>query len=85
MRKTPLLAVPDDEPKGADVTRRAADLLGRVAMGQMHLDAKAAAAKLRRAFVQHALNLVALELRQARRRPTLAQRLTPRGRRGGLP
>jgi len=57
--------VPDDEHKGADVTRHAADLLGRVAMGQMHLDANAAAAKLRLNFVQNALNLVALERRRA--------------------
>ena len=34
------------EQIGADVTRHAADLLGRVAMGQMHLDAEAAAATL---------------------------------------
>jgi hypothetical protein len=41
------------------------DLLGRVAMGQMHLDANAAAAKLRLNFVQNALNLVAFERRRA--------------------
>ena len=57
--------MPDDKQIGADSVRHAAVLLGRVAMGQMHLDAKTAAAKLRRAFVQHALNLVALERRQA--------------------
>lgn len=67
MRKTPLLVVPDDRQIGTGFMRHAADLLVRVAMGPMHLDAEAAAAKLRRTFVQHALNLVAPELRQARR------------------
>jgi hypothetical protein len=76
-RQPPLLALPDDEQKGADVTRHAADLLGRVAMDQMHRDAKAAAAKLCRAFVQYAPNLVALDLRQARRRSTLGRRFGP--------
>ena len=64
-RKAPLLAVPDDKQIGTDFTRHAADLLGRVAMGQMHLDANAAAAKLRLNFVQNALNLVAFERRRA--------------------
>jgi len=65
---------------GADFTRHAADLLGRVAMDQMHRDAKAAAAKLRRAFVQYTPNLVALDLRQSRRRSTLGRRFAPVGR-----
>ena len=77
--------MPDDKQIGADSVRHAAVLLGLVAMGQMHLQQKAAAAELHRTFDQRAPNLVALELRQARRRPTLAQRLAPRGRRGGLP
>ncbi|MBP7159395.1 MAG: hypothetical protein KBA36_11390 [Thermomonas sp.] len=63
--KDPLLAVPDDKQIGADSVRHAAVLLGRVAMSQMHLEQKAAAAKLRRTFDQNAMNLVAPELRLA--------------------